>query len=313
MNQKISHWKAAFVVPHETAEAFCDALQDAIWPETFAISTSEAEPGSSPLVQTSSEWNEVEAHGAWRVEALYLEEPDGAAIRALLKPVEEETGVTAADLTVKAVPEEDWIAKSLEGLAPVHAGRFFVYGSHDADKAPASGTPILIEAGRAFGTGHHATTQGCLEFIDSYLKRQRPLNPLDLGTGTGVLAIAIARVTHEPVLASDIDPISVQVTKDNARANGVGPFVKAVTAKGFDHPEIAANAPYDLIVANILARPLVKLMPDFAWNLAAGGTMILSGILRTQENMVLSAARMQEIYLVSRKPIGDWVTLELRG
>ena len=313
MNRKISHWKAAFVVPREAADAFSDALENAFHPETFAITTGEAEPGSSPLVKTASEWNEVEAHGLWRIEALYMEEPETDAIRALLMPVEEETGITAADLAIEAVEEEDWIAKSLEGLAPVSAGRFFVYGSHDADKVPASGVPILIEAGRAFGTGHHATTQGCLEFIDKYLKRQRPLNPLDLGTGTGVLAIALARVTHEPVLASDIDPISVQVTKDNARLNGVGPFVKAVPAKGFDHPEIAANAPYDLIVANILARPLVSLMPGFAWNLAAGGTLILSGILREQENMVLAAARMQEIYLVSRKPIGDWVTLELRG
>ncbi|MGX1199145.1 50S ribosomal protein L11 methyltransferase [Parvibaculum sp. MBR-TMA-1.3b-4.2] len=313
MDRKISHWKVTFIVPHTAADAFCDALENAFRPETFAITTSEAEPGSSPLVQTSSEWNEVEARGAWRLEALYLEEPEIDAIRDVLKPVEKETGIAASDLSVEAVPEEDWIAKSLEGLQPVQAGRFFVYGSHDADKVPASGIPILIEAGRAFGTGHHATTQGCLEFINRYLKRQRPLNPLDLGTGTGVLAIAIARVTHEPVLASDIDPISVKVTNDNAKLNGVGPFVKAVAAKGFDHPEISANAPYDLIVANILARPLVSLMPGFAWNLAAGGTLILSGILRTQENMVLAAARMQEMYLVSRKPIGDWVTLELRG
>ena len=151
MNRKISHWKAAFVVPREAADAFSDALENAFHPETFAITTGEAEPGSSPLVKTASEWNEVEAHGLWRIEALYMEEPETDAIRALLMPVEEETGITAADLAIEAVEEEDWIAKSLEGLAPVSAGRFFVYGSHDADKVPASGVPILIEAGLRHG------------------------------------------------------------------------------------------------------------------------------------------------------------------
>ena len=306
-------WKASFVVPYEATEIFSDALEAAIWPEALSISTMEAEPGSSPLVKTASDWNEVEAHGRWRVECLYTDEPDAAALRALLAPVESETGVKAEDLRIERLPETDWVAKSLEGLAPVRAGRFFVHGRHDAGKVPAACIAIEVEASQAFGTGHHATTAGCLEYISELLDVRPPVNALDIGTGTGLLAIAIARVTHREVLASDIDPVAVEVTRRNARANGAGPYVKAVTAAGFAHPALAAGAPYDLIVANILARPLVRLAPAFRAHLAAGGTLILSGILRTQENMVASAMAMQGLRLVSRKVKGDWVTLRLRG
>lgn len=306
-------WKFSFIVPYEAAEAFSDTLEAAIWPEALSISTLEAEPGSSPLVKTASDWNEVEAHGRWRVEALYDEKPDEAALRALLAAPEGATGATAEDLRIEPLPDADWVAKSLEGLAPVRAGRFFVYGRHDADKVPAAAIPIEVEANQAFGTGHHATTAGCLEYISELIDERPPAHALDIGTGTGLLAIAIARATRRAVLASDIDPVAVEVARANARANGVGPWVTAVTAAGFDHPALAARAPYDLIVANILARPLVKLAPAFGRHLAAGGTLILSGLLRTQENMVTSAMTMQGLRLVSRKPKGDWVTLRMRG
>lgn len=306
-------WKFSFIVPYEAAEAFSDALEAAIWPEPLSISTLEAEPGSSPLVKTASDWNEVEAHGRWRVEALYDEKPDEDALRALLAAPEDATGTKADDLRIEPLPDADWVAKSLEGLAPVRAGRFFVYGRHDADKVPAACIPIEVEANQAFGTGHHATTAGCLEYISELIDERPPVHALDIGTGTGLLAIAIARATRRAVLASDIDPVAVEVARANARANGVGPWVTAVTAAGFDHPALAARAPYDLIVANILARPLVKLAPGFGRHLAAGGTLILSGLLRTQENMVTSAMTMQGLRLVSRKPKGDWVTLRLRG
>ena len=205
------------------------------------------------------------------------------------------------------------MTKSLEGLDPVRAGRFFVYGSHDADKIPAGLIPLLIDAGQAFGTGHHETTTGCLEFISDLIRPGMKVNALDIGTGTGVLAIALAKLTHVNVLATDIDPVAVKVTDKNARANGVGPFVKARTAKGFSHPIIKAHAPYDLIIANILARPLVSLAPSFRAHLQGGGTLILSGILRQQETMVRNAMRLQGMVLVSRKPKGDWVTLRIQG
>lgn len=304
-------WKLSFVVPHEAAEAFSDALEADTAPEALAVSTSEANVGAVPLVRTSSEWNEVEAHGDWRIEALYAEEPDAATLRALIAPVEREAGAAAQDFAIEPMPEIDWVTKSLEGLAPVRAGRFFVYGSHDAGKVPAGAVPILVDAGRAFGTGHHETTMGCLAYISEIVQPGRKLNALDIGTGTGVLAIAIAKLARVNVLASDIDPTAVGIARENARRNGVGPFVAAVAAAGFGHPALAARAPYDLIVANILARPLVALAPAFRAHLAPGGTLILSGILQTQETMVTAALRMQGLYLKSRKPMGDWVTLRI--
>lgn len=304
-------WKASFIVPYEAAETFSDALEAAIWPEALAVSTTEAEPGSSPLVKTASDWNEVEAHGLWRVEALYAEEPEEAALREVLARTGGETGISVTEIAIEAMPEVDWVTRSLEGLDPVRAGRFFIHGSHDADKIPAGAIPILVDAAQAFGTGHHETTAGCLEFISELVRPGRKIDALDIGTGTGVLAIAIAKLARVNVLASDIDPVSVKVARDNARKNGVGPFVTAVTAKGFGHPALHARAPYGLIVANILARPLVSLAPAFAAHLKPGGTLILSGLLATQEAMVTSAMRMQGLRPVARKPKGDWVTLRM--
>lgn len=306
-------WKVSFTVPYEVADIFADALEATIWPEALAISTLEAEPGSGPLVQTASDWNEVEAHGIWRIEALYADEPEGKIIRGLISHAEKESGVTAEDFRIELLPDEDWVSRSLEGLEPVRAGRFFVYGGHDTDKVPAGAIPLLVEAGQAFGTGHHETTSGCLEYISEIVKPGMPINALDIGTGTGVLAIAIAKLARVNVLASDIDPVAVRITKENAKANGVSSFVTAVTAKGFGHTSLAARAPYDLIVANILARPLVSLAPAFRTHLKPGGILILSGTLRTQENMVANAIRMQGMRLVSRKPMGDWVTLRMAG
>src|SRR5690606_11602551 len=150
-----------------------------------------------------------EAHGLWRVEALYDEEPDGDAIGEILSRVSGETGVTPEGLHVEPVPEEDWVARSLEGLEPVRAGRFFVYGSHDAAKVPSGAIPLLVDAGQAFGTGHHETTAGCLEFISELVRPGVPLNALDIGTGKGVLAIAVAKLARVNVIASDIDPVAV--------------------------------------------------------------------------------------------------------
>ncbi len=308
-----SLWKLSFTVPYEATETFSDMLEAAIWPEVLAVSTTEAEPGSSPLVKTASEWNEVEAHGLWRVEALYAEEPEEEAVRELIARAEAEAGAKAEGIRIEPMPDEDWVTRSLEGLEPVRAGRFFVYGSHDAEKVPAGATPLLVDAGQAFGTGHHETTAGCLEYVSELVRPGVPLNVLDIGTGTGVLAIAVAKLARVNVLASDIDPVAVEVTKANAKANGVGPFVTALTAKGFEHTGLRARAPYDLIIANILARPLVSLAPAFRAHLRPGGTLILSGTLRTQENMVAGAMHMQGLKLVSRKPKGDWVTLRMEA
>lgn len=208
-------------------------------------------------------------------------------------------------------PEFNWVAKSLEGLAPVIAGGFYVYGSHETGPVPAGLTAMKIDAAQAFGTGHHETTTGCLEAIDKLLKRRKPRRMIDVGTGTGVLAIALAKRTKAPVIASDIDPISVTTTKDNAEQNGVGKLIVALEATGLTHPVIAQNGPYDLIVANILAGPLMALAPAVGRAAQKGATIILSGILQHQARGVINTYARQGMTLTEKLQRKDWTTLML--
>jgi ribosomal protein L11 methyltransferase len=223
--------------------------------------------------------------GEWVFEATCDALPDLTAFESLAKT----TLGGAVDFAIAAIdPEMNWVAKSLEGLKPVIAGGFYVHGGHDAGAAPAGLIDIHIDAAEAFGTGHHETTTGCLEAIDRTLKRSKPRHMLDVGTGTGVLAIALARRTHLNVIASDIDPIATRTAAENAHLNGVGRQVIAVTAPGLDHPLIAKSAPYDLIVANILAGPLMELSESFAAAIRPGGRVLLSGLLVEQADMIVS-------------------------
>ena len=217
------------------------------------------------------------------VEALYTEMPDGAFLSQL----------AGREVHVALLPDQDWIKLSQEGLPPVRAGRFFVYGAHDEGKVPPGVIPIRIEAGLAFGTGHHETTALCLAALSDLAKRRRFANVLDLGCGTGLLAIGAAKLWRKRVIASDIDRVAVEVTRENARANGEAPLVRAVTADGLDLAALAARAPYDLIVANILAGPLTQLAPQIARALAPRGVLVLSGLLQWQEKSCsrLSIAR----------------------
>jgi len=235
------------------------------------------------------------------VEALYVAMPDGELLTRLAgKPVH-----------VALLPDVDWIRLSQEGLPPVRAGRFFVYGAHDAGTVPHGVIPIKIEAGLAFGTGHHETTALCLHALSDISKRRRFANVLDLGCGTGLLAIGAAKLWRRSVLASDIDPVAVEVTKENARANGEAPLIRALTADGLDHPALAGQAPYDLIIANILAGPLTKLAPAIARALAPGGMVVLSGLLQWQENLVLSFYRPHGLQFRDARREGVWSALTL--
>jgi ribosomal protein L11 methyltransferase len=217
------------------------------------------------------------------------------------------------ELLHEPVPDIDWVTHSLEGLAQVRAGRFVVHGSHDMPHSIGGQIPILIDAGLAFGTGHHGTTAGCLEMISEVVRNGRPRNALDVGTGSAVLAIAIAKLAPIPVLATDIDPVAVKVARENARLNGAAGRVRCATAAGMRHAAILRGAPFDLIVANILARPLMQLAPKLAAQLASGGSVILSGILASQRQRVLAAYRQQELFHVRTLWRNGWVTLHLRG
>jgi ribosomal protein L11 methyltransferase len=248
-----------------------------------------------------------EKAGLFEISA-YLDEPDsdvGERLNALLPD--------GADRFVDEIlPDIDWVTKSLEGLKPVRAGRFLVHGSHDRDRRRIGDLPIEIEAGLAFGTGHHGTTAGCLQVLGEVVRREQPRNALDLGTGSAVLAIAVAKLARIPVLATDIDPVAVKVAAENARLNGVEAYVDCVTATGFGHPAFGRGKPFDLIIANILARPLMRLAPEMARHLTPGGSLILSGILKTQRNAVVAAYAGQKFRHVRTLQLGDWVTIHLK-
>ena len=221
------------------------------------------------------------------------------------------------EVETEELPEIDWVTHSLEGLKPVRAGRFIVHGSHDKDAVRIGDIGILIDAAQAFGTGHHGTTAGCLEMLDSVIRGWPAANGypspiLDLGTGSGVLAIAAAKIAPASVLATDIDPIATRVALENMKINKVGNQVRAITAAGFHSPEIANAAPFELIVANILARPLMKMAPEISNALAPGGSVILSGILAEQRWKVLAAFNAQGMAHVRTIWRNGWVTIHLR-
>lgn len=259
------------------------------------------------LAITASAHEDAET-GEWIFEATCETAPDLDAFTALAR---EALGGDVAFSVEPIDPEVNWVARSLDGLKPVVAGGFYVHGSHEPSPPPSGATAIRIDAAQAFGTGHHETTTGCLEAIDRALKRQRFKSMIDVGTGTGILAIALAKRLHHPVLATDIDPIAVSTTAENARDNGVGRYIIAVHATGLDHRQIASAAPYDLIVANILAGPLVTLAPAMSRVAGHSATVILSGILNHQAPRVVAAYARTGIVLRQRIVKKEWTTLML--
>ncbi len=216
------------------------------------------------------------------------------------------------EITAETVPDIDWVAKSLEGLKPVRAGRFLVHGSHDRAMRKPGDIAIEIDAGQAFGTGHHGTTAGCLEVIEQVVRREHLANALDLGTGSAVLAIALAKCARIPVVATDIDPVAVEVASANVRLNGAANHVQCFTATGFGHLALKRGRPFDLIVANILARPLMALAPQMARHVSTGGSAILSGILDSQRDQVIAAYRNQGFRHIRTIHREGWVTIHLK-
>jgi ribosomal protein L11 methyltransferase len=247
------------------------------------------------------------ADGRWDISLHFAEAPDQAAIRELVTLA---AGDDAAQhITFDTVEAKDWVKASLEDLVPVPAGSFVVHGQHDRARIPANKLGIEIEAALAFGTGHHGTTRGCLLLLDQVLRSYQPRRVLDLGSGTGVLAIAAAKALRQRVLASDIDPVSVGVARDNARLNGVGNLVEAIHATGFSAPEFAARGPFDLVLANILANPLRQMATPMAQHLAPSALVILSGLLPHQAQGVIASYRARGLILRRHLKIDGWSSL----
>ena len=244
--------------------------------------------------------------GLWEIGGYFTEEPDQAGLALLA------AAFGAKDFAVSELPDTDWVAKVKRELSPVQAGRFFVYGSHDADQVPEGSEPLLIEAAMAFGTGHHGTTLGCLRALDRLVEGgYHGKNVADIGCGTAVLGMAAARIWPETVLASDIDQVAVDVAEANVAANGLTGQVICIEAAGFGHADLAAKAPFDLVFANILKAPLVMLAPEMGDNIAANGHAILSGILNEQADEVVAAYDATGFDVKHREEVGEWTTLTL--
>lgn len=244
--------------------------------------------------------------GLWEVGGYFTEAPDDTALAVLA------AAFAAKPFVISELPETDWVAHVRRELAPVEAGRFFVYGSHDAGNVPEGSIPLLIEAAMAFGTGHHGTTLGCLCALDKLIDDGFKASKIaDIGCGTAVLAMAAARVWQGDIVASDIDEVAVDVAEANLKANDMSGAVRCIEAAGFDHPALQAAAPYDLIFANILKGPLVALAPEISQNLRPGGQAILSGILNEQADDVESVYAQNGFNTRDRSQIGEWTTLVL--
>jgi ribosomal protein L11 methyltransferase len=271
----------------QAAEALAEAMER-LDPEPTGVGVLEIEDGS----------------GLWEVAAYFEAPPDEAGL-VLLAALHEANAFCVSEL-----PETDWVSKVKRELTPVVAGRFFVYGSHDADKVPDGVEALLIEASMAFGTGHHGTTKGCLMALERLIAQGvAARSVLDLGCGTAVLAMAAARIWECPTVASDIDEVAVEVARANVAANAMAGKVLCVQAEGFDHPQIADHAPFDLIFANILKGPLISLVHDVTSHLAVGGRVILSGILNEQADEVSEVYSQAGNSLEDRSEIGHWTTM----
>jgi len=276
----------------------------AIVVETFDPATTAA--AASEEAPDPSDWDK----GPWIVEAYFGARPDEANVRALVAAAAGDAAARAA--TFGRVDERDWVAASLEELKPVRVGRFIVHGAHARDAVKSNDIAIEIEAALAFGTGHHGSTRGCLHMLDLVARERRPHAILDLGTGSGVLAIAAAKLLKRRIHAGDIDSICVKAAGANAKRNRVASLVRPVLGKGAAHPVLRAGGPYDLVLANILARPLRDLAPQIARLAAPRAEIILSGLIGRDVPGVAAAYGRQGTSLARRIDIDGWTTLLMR-
>ncbi|HVV40101.1 MAG TPA: 50S ribosomal protein L11 methyltransferase [Nitrobacter sp.] len=294
-----------------------DTVTPATSRATFAIGDEQIARRVTDLLTESLEDGEAavaafeRSDGRWDVTVHFAEPPDRARITSLVALA---TGDDIAQTIVfDTIAAKDWVKASLEDLVPVAAGRFVVHGRHDRARVPPNKLGIEIEAALAFGTGHHGTTRGCLLLLGEVLRSKMPRRVLDLGSGTGVLAIAAAKALRRGILASDIDPRSAIVARENAVLNGVGNLVESICATGFAAPQFRMRAPFDLVMANILANPLRQLAPAMAAHLAPDAMVILSGLLPHQARSVIATYRTQGLVLIRHIRIDGWSSLLLQN
>jgi ribosomal protein L11 methyltransferase len=283
-----SGWKLALITPESAVEQFAMALD----PFCYGLSAFEIEEG-----------------GNWRVEGFAGDMPPQDNLTAAVALAALRAGVPEPRLDCVPIPATDWVAETQKSFQPLRAGRYFIQPSHYDGAIPAGSIALTIDAGAAFGTGEHATTKGCLLALDQLAKRRRFAHMLDLGCGSGILAMAMAATWRRKVLAGDIDPEAVNVARQNFQINRLTPLTRAYVSRGFSARELRAGRPYDLITANILARPLISLAGAIRHHTAAGGAVILSGLLSHQENMVAAAYRAAAFHLIHRITIDEWRTL----
>jgi ribosomal protein L11 methyltransferase len=293
MLPKPTHRASLVLADEQTARRLVDALTEIFFEGETALAAFER------------------PDGRWEVTAHFADAPDQALIGELVANAAGED--IAKSIAFDTVEAKDWVKASLEDLVPVPAGRFVVHGQHDRARVPPNKLGIEIEAALAFGTGHHGTTRGCLLLLDHVLKARHPRRVLDLGTGTGVLAIAAAKALHGAVLASDIDAPSVKVARENAELNETGSLVTTIRATGFSAPQFAERGPFDLVLANILANPLRQLAGPMARHLAPSALVILSGLLTHQAPSVIAAYRARGLVPLRHLRIEGWSSLLLRS
>lgn len=283
---------ARLAADRATAQRLADVLSESLEDQDVGVATFESDGG------------------LWTTAIYFSRMPNETALRAL---VALEVGADLANaLVFERIAAKDWVAASLEGLAPVRAGRFLVHGRHDRARAPTNRIGIEIEAALAFGTGHHGSTRGCLLALDFIARQKRPRKILDIGTGTGVLAIAAARAWRRPVLASDIDRRAVTVARGNGRLNKTATAIAFIQAAGLGDRRFAATGPFDLVLANILLGPLMRLARPMRGLLAPGAQVVLSGLLNDHAQTALMAYRAQGLILQRRIMLDEWTTLVLR-
>ncbi|MBO4520619.1 MAG: 50S ribosomal protein L11 methyltransferase [Alphaproteobacteria bacterium] len=289
--QPASNWQISFVLEPDAIPFFERALDG----DNTALLASEIETG--------------EDKGKWKLDAIFQDRPDEALLNTSLTLAAQAAGIPLPAYRLSELAQRDWLRENLISFAPVSVGRYYIYGSHIQEPPPKTKLSLKIDAATAFGSGEHFTTKGCLMAMEEISRFRRPKNILDMGCGSGILGLAAALTFRTNVMAADIDPESVRVTKQNAKNNRLARYITARAGNGYKPIIIRSKAPYDLVFSNILARPLTLMAKDLAAVLAPDGLAVLSGLLNRQEEWVLSAHRRVGLHLKKRYRLEGWSTL----